>query len=115
MFKRRLINPGFLIILLLVPFFMYGQYTVTGGEKSPLLAIQNIIMILTCTLCTARMRRDYYTSSRLLMQWYRYRQKHWKLNYCCSTDGVCLCCETWKMDTWYFVKESTAYKICVDY
>lgn len=76
MFKRRLISLGFLIILLLVSYEMYGQYTVTGGTGTPLAAEANTQNDITVYLVYGTNDVEIsYTSASTTHQWFRYKTK----------------------------------------
>lgn len=76
MFKRRLISLGILIILLLVSYNVYAQYTVTGGTGTPMLAEPNTANDIDVYLVYGMNGVEIsFTSSSTAHQWFRYKTK----------------------------------------
>lgn len=76
MFKRRLISLGNLIILLLVSYNVYAQYTVTGGTGTPMLAESNTQNDIDVYLVYGMNGVEIgYSSSSASHQWFRYKTK----------------------------------------
>lgn len=111
MFKRRLINISFLIILLLVSYDVHAQYTVNGGAGTPLLAEQNTKNDIDVYLVYGMNGVEIsYTSSSTSHQWYRYKTKALEAETVASQqNGSTSTIRNIEEGYGYFVKETTGF------
>ncbi|WP_085535283.1 T9SS type B sorting domain-containing protein [Massilibacteroides vaginae] len=120
MFKRRLISSGILIILLLVSYNVYAQYTITGGTGTPMLAEPNTGNDIDVYLVYGMSGVEIgYSSSSSSHQWFRYKSKALEAEpVTAQQNGTTSVISNPEEGYGYFVKETsgfTKYVWLIDY
>lgn len=120
MFKRRLISLGFLIILLLVSYNVYAQYTVTGGTGTPMLAESNTQNDIEVYFVYGMNGVEIsYSSASTSHQWFRYKTRALEAEpVTAQQNGTTSVVRNPEEGYGYFVKETsgfTKYVWIIDY